>query len=176
MKSRRFMLSVGLGWTAAALLGCTKTAQQPSLSPSAAPSAASSATASAPAASTEMAQGEAKLLRSGSFVTGEHETTGTAQIVERAGKRVLELDAAFATTAGPDLVVILHRSADVIGSTQSPAHSIQPSDWLLLAPLQQSSGAQSYEIPDTVNLDEFQSAAIWCRQFNATFGAASLKA
>lgn len=176
MKSRRFVLSAGLGFTAAALLGCaSKTAQQ---SDSPAP-AALSPTASAPAASTEMAQGEAKLaklLRSGSFVTGEHETTGKAELVERAGKRVLELDSAFATTAGPDLVVILHRSADVIGSTQPPAHSIQPSDWLLLAALKQSSGAQSYEIPDTVNLDEFQSVAVWCRQFNATFGAASLKA
>ena len=27
----------------------------------------------------------------------------------------------------------------------------------------------------TLNLADFKSAAIWCRQFNATFGAAALK-
>jgi Electron transfer DM13 len=44
-----------------------------------------------------------------------------------------------------------------------------------LAPLTNFTGAQRYPIPDDLNLAEFKSAAIWCRQFNATFGAAALK-
>lgn len=172
MKSRRFVLTTGLGFTTVLLLGCAqKSAQQPDSMPMQPASTASTA-------SGDTAQAKSsEVLRSGDFVSGEHPTQGTVRIVNRAGKRMLELDSAFKTSSsGPDLVVILHRSADVIGSSKPPAFPIQPADWLLLAPLKQFSGAQSYEIPETVNLDEFQSAAIWCRQFNATFGAASLKA
>ncbi|MGG6263673.1 DM13 domain-containing protein [Leptolyngbya sp. AN03gr2] len=39
----------------------------------------------------------------------------------------------------------------------------------------QFNGAQTYEIPADVNLNDYKSAAIWCRRFNATFGAATLK-
>jgi len=117
-----------------------------------------------------------KVLSSGSFVDGEHPTSGTVRIVNRDGKRVLELDRAFKTsTSGPDLVVILHRSGDVIGSTVPPAYPIKEGEYVVLAPLQKFSGAQSYAIPDNINLDDFKSAAIWCRRFNATFGAATLK-
>lgn len=126
---------------------------------------------------TETAQAtKPSVLRSGSFVDGEHPTSGTVRIVNRDGKRVLELDRAFKTsTSGPDLVVILHRSGDVIGSTEPPAYPIKERDYVILAPLQKFSGAQSYAIPENINLDDFKSAAIWCRRFNATFGAAMLK-
>lgn len=126
---------------------------------------------------TETAQAtKPTVLSSGSFVDGEHPTSGTVRIVNRDGKRFLELDRTFKTsTLGPDLVVILHRSGDVIGSTKPPAYPIKQGDYVILAPLQEFSGAQSYAIPDKINLDDFKSAAIWCRRFNATFGAAMLK-
>jgi hypothetical protein len=76
---------------------------------------------------------------------------------------------------GPDLVVILHRSEDVIGSTTPPAYPINEGDYVVLAPLQQFKGAQSYPIPDTINLADYRSVGIWCRKFNATFGAAALR-
>ena len=63
---------------------------------------------------------------------------------------------------------------DVIGSTKPPAYPITEGEYVVLASLQEYSGAQSYEIPENINLEEFQSAAIWCRKFNATFGAAKL--
>ncbi|NJL21536.1 MAG: DM13 domain-containing protein [Leptolyngbyaceae cyanobacterium SM1_3_5] len=112
----------------------------------------------------------------GSFVDGEHPTRGMVQIVTQGGGRILELDEAFATsTSGPDLFVILHRLPDVIGSTTPPAYPIQEGDYVVLAPLRSYTGAQTYEIPDNINLDEFRSVAIWCRRFNATFGAATLE-
>ena len=43
-----------------------------------------------------------------------------------------------------------------------------------LAPLKGFSGAQRYEIPDNVNLDDYEAVAIWCRKFNVTFGYAKL--
>ncbi|EKQ66864.1 Electron transfer DM13 [Leptolyngbyaceae cyanobacterium JSC-12] len=115
------------------------------------------------------------ILKSGSFVPGEHPTQGTARIISQNGKNFLELDQTFKTSEmGPDLVVILHRSSNVLASTKPPAYPLKTGDYVLLAPLQKFSGAQRYAIPANVNLANYQSAAIWCRKFNATFGAAKL--
>lgn len=118
---------------------------------------------------------QTKTMRSGSFVSGEHPTSGMARLVTQNGKTVLQMDASFKTDQGPDLVVVLHRSSDVIGSTNPPAYSIQAGDYVFVAPLQKFSGAQSYTLPDTIDPADYQSVAIWCRQFNATFGAAHLQ-
>lgn len=118
---------------------------------------------------------EQDAIKSGTFVAGEHATEGTVRIVTQNGKPILELDQAFKTfDMGPDLVVILHRSDDVLGSTKPPSYPLQAGDYAILAPLQKFSGAQSYPIPENINLEDYKSAVIWCRQFNATFGTARL--
>lgn len=172
MKSRRFIVITGLSFTILSLLSCNREAQtqQPASSPVTATSATNS-----PLPQTAQSS-QASLLSSGNFVDGEHPTKGTVRIVMRNNQRFLELDQAFSTsTSGPDLVVILHRSVDVIGSTIPPAFPLKEGDYVLLAPLKSYSGTQSYAIPDSINLNDFKSAAIWCRRFNATFGAAMLK-
>jgi hypothetical protein len=114
--------------------------------------------------------------RSGTFISGEHQTQGTVRLITQNNQAVIELGQDFATSElGPDLVVILHRSEDVIGSTTPPAYPINEGDYVVLAPLQQFKGAQSYPIPDTINLADYRSVGIWCRKFNATFGAAALR-
>ncbi|QIR36538.1 DM13 domain-containing protein [Tolypothrix sp. PCC 7910] len=111
----------------------------------------------------------------GAFTSGEHTTQGIAHITTKNGKSILELDKSFKTsTSGPDLVVLLHRSDNVLGSTQPPSYPLKKDDYVIIAPLQKYSGAQSYEIPKNINLADYKSAAIWCRKFNATFGAARL--
>lgn len=113
--------------------------------------------------------------KSGSFVSGEHETKGTVRIVTENGKRFLELDQAFNTsTSGPDLYVILHRADDVLKSTKPPAYPLQEQDYAIVGRLQKYNGAQRYSIPDNIKLEDYQSAVIWCRMFNATFGTAKL--
>jgi len=115
------------------------------------------------------------IVKSGNFQSGEHPTQGKARIVTQNGKSYLELDRGFKTSnLGPDLVVALHRSNNVLSSTQPPAYPLKEGDYIVLAPLQKFNGAQRYAIPANVNLANFQSAVIWCRQFNATFGAAAL--
>ncbi len=176
MKFKYQMLS---GLTSLVVVGC---AGEPTTKPAAQDSAPAT-TSSSP----QPTQAEPKVqppvntktqpatLKSGNFVSGEHPTQGGVRIVNRDGATVLELDQEFKTSdMGPDLVVILHRSGDVLGSTQPPAYALKKGDYLLLAPLQKFTGAQQYSIPATVNLSEYQSAAIWCRRFNATFGAAKL--
>ncbi|WP_413162353.1 DM13 domain-containing protein [Capilliphycus salinus ALCB114379] len=123
----------------------------------------------------QLVQTSGNLVSSGTFVSGEHETKGTARIINENGKRYLELGNDFSTfNMGPDLVVILHRSEDVIGSTEPPAYGLNEGDYVIIAPLQEFSGTQRYEIPDNINLEDYPSAGIWCRRFNATFGAARL--
>lgn len=116
-----------------------------------------------------------EIISSGSFASGEHPTQGTARIISQNGKSFLELDQDFKTSnLGPDLVVILHRSANVLGSTKPPSYPLKSGDYVLLAPLRKFSGTQRYAIPTKVSLGNYKSAVIWCRKFNATFGAAKL--
>jgi Electron transfer DM13 len=172
---RNFFALAGLSIATLVIVGCT---QHKNVTPAVSPTTQSPIAASSNptnSRATETAQAS-NVLRSGTFVSGEHPTSGSTRIVEKDGKQILELDETFKTsTSGPDLVVVLHRSPNVIGSTTPPAHSITEGDYVILAPLQEFNGAQSYEIPNTINLQDFQSAVIWCRRFNATFGAARLQ-
>jgi len=110
------------------------------------------------------------LISSGSFVTTEqnHPTNGKAKIVKVNGKRYLEFDKAFTTARGPKVRVVLHRNSTV------PVN-LKQKDYVTLAALQRFDGAQRYEIPASVNLNNFKSVAIWCEQFNVTFGYANLQ-
>lgn len=131
-------------------------------------------------AEAEVAEAEAPApeasTKSGTFVSGEAPTEGMVQIVTENGERYLELDESFKTSdQGPDLFVILHRSDDVLATTEPPAYPLQEGDYVVLGPLEEFTGAQRYPIPEEVNLDDYQSAVIWCRQFNATFGVAKFE-
>lgn len=176
MKSHRFLLVTGIIATVS-LLGCGNDAvtQQSVSNPVSESPKSTTPVANSPSAQTAQSS-QASVLSSGKFVDGEHPTQGAVRIVMQNNQRLLELDQTFTTsTSGPDLVVILHRLANVIGSTKPPAFPIKEGDYVLLAPLKSYSGTQSYPIPDNIKLDDFKSAAIWCRKFNATFGAATLK-
>ena len=117
---------------------------------------------------TVVAKKSQSVIASGSFVKSEKATTGQAKIVNMNGKRYLKFDKAFSTGNGPDVKVILHKSSNVPGN-------IKEGNYITLAPIKSFNGAQTYEIPDNVNLDDFKSVGIWCEEFNATFGYASLQ-
>ncbi|QLE58658.1 DM13 domain-containing protein [Nostoc sp. TCL26-01] len=106
--------------------------------------------------------------KKGQFQAGEHPTQGKVSIVTEQGKKYLEFAQDFKTDKGPDLYVILYRSE------QPPISGIKEKDYVSIARLQNTSGNQRYTLPNNINLAEFKSVAIWCRQFNATFGYATL--
>ncbi len=108
------------------------------------------------------------VVSSGNFVTVKKQSTGSAQIISKDGKRYLELSSDFSTGKGPDVKVVLYRDS-------STPESIEEGSYLSLALLEQFNGKQLFAIPDDVNLDEYGSVAIWCKQFNVTFGYAPLK-
>ncbi|PSB57113.1 DM13 domain-containing protein [Chamaesiphon polymorphus] len=117
----------------------------------------------------------AATVKSGTFVRAEQPTRGGASIVTQNGRSFLQLDAGFKTSSqGPDLVVALHRSSNVLGGTKAPNYALKSGDYIVLSRLKKFSGAQRYAIPANINLANYRSAVIWCRKFNATFGVASL--
>ena len=125
--------------------------------------------ADALAAKTSITQTAKTLLTSGQFVTVDqsHPTTGTARIVEKDGQRFLEFDAAFDTARGPAVQVVLHKGNSV------PV-SLTEGDYVYVGGLQSFDGAQRYALPTDINLDDYESVAIWCQQFNVTFGFADI--
>ncbi|QLE55736.1 DM13 domain-containing protein [Nostoc sp. TCL26-01] len=117
----------------------------------------------------------ANMSKSGNFISGEHPTEGVVSLITKNGKSLLEFEQTFKTSAsGPDLVIVLHRSDNVIASTKPPAYPLKKGDYIIIAPLKKYRGTQTYTLPNNINLAEYKSVAIWCRKFNATFGAANL--
>ena len=101
------------------------------------------------------------------FVAVEHPTTGQVSVVEEEGVRYLEISQDFQSDRGPALEVILHK-LDTVGL------KVEEGNYVSLGTLKSFNGAQRYQIPDDLDLSQYQSAAIWCREFNATFGYAPL--
>ncbi len=118
--------------------------------------------------STRVASKAKSVLASGNFVKQEKATTGKARIVNINGKRYLEFDKAFRSGEGPDVKIILHRNSSI-------PLNIKEENYLTLAPIKSFKGAQRYAIPENINLADYKSVGIWCEEFNATFGYASLQ-
>jgi hypothetical protein len=107
-------------------------------------------------------------LAAGAFVTGAHDTAGTATIYKLDdGSRVLRLTH-FSTSNGPKVHVILTDHA-VTGNDVEDAKSIDLGD------LKGNTGNQNYAIPANVNLDDVKAVAIYCERFHVNFGSATLK-
>ena len=97
----------------------------------------------------------------------QHPTSGQAQIVEEGGAKYLELSQDFQSDRGPDLKVILHKASTV-------NQKVQEGDYVNLGLLKSFNGSQRYLIPDEVDLTQYQSVAIWCEEYNVTFGYAPM--
>ncbi len=130
-----------------------------------------SAVAASPSAS-DPARPEARLLAEGRFVSHEHATSGTVQIVRRAdGTRVLaikDLD----TSNGPDLRVWLTDQKVVRGSSGWTV--FDDGRYAELGRLKGNRGDQAYLIPKRLDLAKYRSVTIWCKRFSVSFGAAEL--
>jgi Electron transfer DM13 len=114
--------------------------------------------------------GATPLLASPAFVSLDHPTSGTVQLlVDTTGRRFVRL-LDLATDNGPDLKVYL--SANPV---DGPEGSFDD-DFVDLGRLQANLGNQNYEIPAEVDLSRFRSIVIWCDRFNSAFGAAALTA
>ncbi|MDG4825227.1 DM13 domain-containing protein [Asanoa sp. WMMD1127] len=134
----------------------------PALTGSPAPEPAVTASPSRPA-----------VVRQGQFISHEHDTSGLARIVAHTdGSHVLEL-VGLDTSNGPDLRVWL--SDQPVRAGARGWHVFDDGTWVELGRLKGNKGDQTYAIPADTNLDRLTSAAIWCKRFSVSFGAASLE-
>jgi hypothetical protein len=104
-------------------------------------------------------EANATLLREGTWMgSGSYSVSGTAQIFDDDGKKILLLNN-FSSSNGPDLKVYL--------STNSSASS-----FINLGNLKSTNGKHVYSIPDGTDIAQFKFALIWCQQFSVLFGKA----
>ena len=109
----------------------------------------------------------ATALRRGELVSLEHESSGTARLLEGpGGRRWLRFDPLH-TSNGPDVVVLLSPKK-VDGWTGYDQGELR------LGALKGNRGAQNYELPAGVDLSKYASAVIWCDRFDVGFAAAPL--
>lgn len=153
----------------------TASTETESVNVEAVPAAEATAATSEPISENNAAPQAASTSRTGTFASAEHETTGNVELISQDGQPTLVFDETFATSNGPDLVVVLHRSADLIAESTPPAYPINEEDYVVIAPLTATNGRQEYVVPAEIDLTAFESVAVWCQQFNATFGAAPLQ-
>jgi len=113
-----------------------------------------------------------ELLAGGAFVSHEHATTGSAQLVRAPdGTRYLRLED-LDTSNGPQLQVWL---------TDAPVRPGKDG-WFVfddgrhvsLGALKGNKGSQNYAVPEDVDLSRYSSVSIWCDRFDVSFGAAEL--
>ncbi|RKS05349.1 electron transfer DM13 [Nocardiopsis sp. Huas11] len=113
---------------------------------------------------------EPAVLGEGDFITQEHETSGTATVLELPdGTRHVRL-ADLATSDGPDLHVWI---------TDQEAGG----DWykygdgrhVALGELKGTEGDANYEIPADADLDGMTSVVVWCERFSVAFGSAPVE-
>jgi hypothetical protein len=102
-------------------------------------------------------------LGRGTFVNGEHETSGTATVIRLVGGDDVLTLTDFSTSAGPDLRVYL--------VTGGPG---ELGDVVDLGGLKGNKGNQQYEIPAAAELRSHRTVVVWCRTFSVAFGSARL--
>jgi hypothetical protein len=111
----------------------------------------------------------AVVVRQGSFHSGEHATTGVAQLLGIPGGLTSLRLAPFRTSNGPAVHVWL--SAAAPGAANG---TVADSVHLDLGDLKGNIGAQNYPVPRAANLGRYRTVVIWCERFTVTFGYASL--
>jgi Electron transfer DM13 len=107
-------------------------------------------------------------LASGTFVSREHETRGTARVLRLADGGVVVRFEGFATSNGPLLVVWLSKNpADGPDDSFADGH-------VDLGALKGNVGDQNYLVPPGVDTTAYTSVVVWCARFHVSFGAADL--
>ena len=111
---------------------------------------------------------QVRVEASGEFISRSHPTRGHAEVLgDGTGQRFLRFEE-FRTDNGPDLNVYLSSAP-----TDAPAGHFDD-DYVDLGDLKGNVGAQNYEIPRGLDLDQYSTVVIWCVRFSVIFGAAEL--
>ncbi|MGX7823661.1 DM13 domain-containing protein [Actinokineospora sp. 24-640] len=156
--------------TAAPTTTAAQPTSQPMAQPTSQPMAQPTTGAAKPmtAAPTTTAPAGPAVLAQGAFVSQEHETRGTARVLEQNGARLLRLEG-FSTSDGPDIHVWI---TDATAGGEWGKYD--DGRYLRLGKVKATDGNQNYAIPADADLDGMRSVVIWCDRFNVAFGSAPL--
>ena len=111
----------------------------------------------------------------GTFRPAETPVRGGFRIRQEDMKAILELSSDFKTNdLAPDLKIVFASSRTPLATSTPPAYPLAEGSYTILAPLQSTSGAQTYVIPRSIDIDRQGSVLIWCERFNATMAWAPL--
>ena len=110
---------------------------------------------------TGMMEGKMAAIRTGMLTgAGSHQAAGMASVTkDQSGHRTLNLTE-IRVDQVPDGRVYLAKNGDYRTGIE-------------LGKLTQFSGTVDFPIPDTVNLEKYDSVVIWCKKFNVEIGRAS---
>ncbi|UCF13422.1 MAG: DM13 domain-containing protein [Thermoplasmatales archaeon] len=100
------------------------------------------------------------IYATGEFQSGDHPTSGTAQILEVNNTFVLRFEN-FKTDDGPGLYVYLSRDTEA-------------TDFISLGELKAIEGNMNYNINTEIELNEYKNVLVWCEPFSVLFGYAQL--
>ena len=117
---------------------------------------------------------DAETIRNGNFENAERPTSGNVKVIHSDKKYQVVFGDTFKTWKGPDLQVVLHRSSNLIPELSPPNFPLNPSNYVVVGNLKSIKGEQAYSLPSDIDIQDYGSIAIWCKKFNATFGAANL--
>ena len=98
----------------------------------------------------------------GTFTSAAKSAQGNFKIKKIDGKHYLKFDDNFSTSNGPAVEVLLHREA--------VPQNYDSRNYISLGEIKSFQGAQWYAIPENVDINQYQSVSIWCREFDVTFG------
>jgi Electron transfer DM13 len=115
---------------------------------------------------------EPEALYTGKLEGKIHQTSGRATIYKSAdGKEYLRLSD-FTTSNGPDVHVLVVRAEDRALESELVKGDL---DGVELGALKGNQGDQNYDLPASVDLNQYQAVAIYCERFHAIFGVARLE-
>ncbi|MEU8848479.1 DM13 domain-containing protein [Streptomyces sp. NPDC048564] len=125
----------------------------------------------APVATGRQGAAAAKPSATGSFVSHEHETSGSVEVLKLdGGKATLRLTD-LRTSDGPALHVWLSDQP----VEQGGGGNLDDGKHVDLGDLKGNEGNQNYAIPAGTDLNKYSTVTIWCERFSVSFGAAELK-
>ena len=109
------------------------------------------------------------VLSAGEFnrIDRSHWARGSAEIVRTQNGHIVRLGTGFEANPGPDLRIVLSTAAN-------PQNADQLGDYVELGLLESTSGAQSYSVPDDVDLSTVGSVVVYCKRFSVIFSVAEL--
>lgn len=117
----------------------------------------------------EMSESASETLYTGTWTKKSFNVSGEWSIIKKDGKTYVKLSSDFRTRNAPDLKIFLSPlAASETNGDNATAGSV------LVAPLTSNSGAQTYEIPEGVDLTGFKSVLIHCEQYSKLWSAADL--